>query len=75
MTEFVSKNPQTAPDEMHKSVADRIKLVTGIDVMLDKIKLRVDSEEGILTGFDIGVSLTTDEINRLLTEFPELKLK
>ena len=75
MTEFVSKNPQTTPDELHKSVADRIKLVTGIDVMLDKIKLRVDSEEGILTGFVIGVSLTTDKINRLLTEFPELKLK
>lgn len=75
MTEFVSKNPQTTTDELHKSVADRIKLVTGIDVMLDKIKLRVDSEKGILTGFVIGVDLTTDEINRLLTEFPELKVK
>ena len=75
MTEFVSKNPPTTPDELHKSVADRIKLVTGIDVMLDKIKLRVDSEEEILTGFVIGVDLTTAEINRLLTEFPELKVK
>jgi len=75
MTEFDSKNPQTTTDELHKSVVDRIKLVTGIDVMLDKIKLRVDSETGVLTGFDIGVDLTTDEINRLLTEFPELKLK
>ena len=75
MTEFVSKNPQTTPDELHKSVADRIKLVTGIDVMLDKIKLRVDSEEGILTGFVIGVNLTTAKINRLSTEFPELKVK
>jgi len=75
MTEFVSKTSQTTPDNMHKSVADRIKLVTGINLMLDKIKLRVDSEEGILTGFVIGVDLTTAKINRLLTEFSELKVK
>jgi len=72
LTEFISKNPQNRDIQ---SIARRIKLATGIDVIQDKIKLKVAwNLKGEIIDIMINQSLTPDEDTKMLTEFPELKL-
>lgn len=75
MSEFISKTPELSENALVESVAKRIKLVTGIDIMTDKIPFRVDVTNGKLVGFYIQRKLTPTEDQNILIEFPELKLK
>jgi len=75
MTEFVSKTPQLSDNVIIKTVANRIKLATGIDVLKDKIPFRVDFVNGKFVGFNIKRDLDLTEESNILIEFPELKLK
>jgi len=75
MTEFKSKTPELSENALLQSVANKIKLVTGIDIMTDKIPFRIDVTNGKLVGFNIERKLTPTEINQLLAEFPKLELK